>query len=203
MCTEAWCCHQKEAFPRLPIGTGEMQGGWKVGGKNKELSYPNWACRATCPILPPPRCPSPAYPGVLYHEPWDVAVTRALSCSTTAPWPQLHFCKCSARAASSLFQCSDILNHTSGERGNCQPSKLLFGLLFVPLWELNFRSYQGKGWHDQVKTPHPRGCCRGTIYINKLIPCSWGRNTEQLLLLQKTVDFWWSSVEKKTYFIPK
>lgn len=196
MCTGAWCSTKRSISKAPHQNRGE--GRWKARTRNWAVQIdPAEPHFISCPLQ------GAQVLLALDHEPLDVAVTRALGCSITAPGPSSSAANLWQGLAPHSFQGSNILDHTSGERGNCQPSKLLFGLLFVPLWELNFRSYHGKGWHDQVKTPHPRGDCRSTIYINKLIPCSWGWSTEQPLLLQETIDFWWSSVEKKTYFIPK
>lgn len=69
------------------------------------------------------------------------------------------------------FQCTNIFDRTSGERGNCQQSKLLFGLLFVPLWELRFRSYHGKGGDN----PTSQSLLQGhDILINQFLAAEAG-----------------------------
>lgn len=43
----------------------------------------------------------------------------------------------------------------------------------------------------------------GARYINKPIPCGWGKSPEQPLLLWKPIVFCWRGGDRKTYFLPK
>lgn len=62
---------EKEAFSKLAIRKVQYTEGEGKWVRTRDLVR----CRAASHKLPSPRCP-----GRLYHEPTDVAVTRALGC---------------------------------------------------------------------------------------------------------------------------